>query len=60
MLPESPTTPDADFDPEQVDEEGRRVFEMPPGSTPETAQHPPSKRNLNAAKEEAAEPEQSG
>lgn len=56
MLPESPSTPGAEPDTEQ-EQEGRRVFEMPPGSTPETAQHPPAKRNLNAAKEEV-EPEQ--
>ena len=57
MLPESPSTPDEPDTGQDQEQEGRRVFEMPPGSTPETAQHPPAKRNLNAAKEEV-EPEQ--
>ncbi|MFC7623782.1 hypothetical protein [Microlunatus sp. GCM10028923] len=53
MMPETPSTPDREPGTEQPEEEGRRVFEMPPGSTPETAQHRPAKRNLDAAKEEA-------
>lgn len=53
MMPETPAAPDADHGTEHEERESRRVIEMPPGATPETAQHPPAKRSLDEAQEDA-------